>query len=494
MSKNLLFLRGGGKLLYLATGMLVFTSCADVYDGNETWTSDVKNETLASPSANDITIAASTDGTKTTITWPVVYGASGYEVTVLNVNDEANPEVVDSYEAKFVDGCEVTISRAEDTNYKFQIKTLGNKNNNNSDAETATEVAFSSFSPTYMTIPDGSDLAEWFEANPIPDELEDGSEICYDLVASGSYTLSKTVDFGSHGITLRSASKVNMAKVTFAEETSISTSAGLVLKYVDFDCSASLKPFLQLSTSPDESIKGATGSGDYYNIMNPVTINSCNIEGVNYNLVFDGNKKYCVGTMLIKNCNIHLTSSASTDIKGNAVIYFKQGYVNDLTVQESTFWNNGDSDAKYFVQYNNSGRCDRGGYTSNSINYLNNTFYNIAKSGQWGNYGGFAGKGTSNWVMTNNIFVDCGNNQICRRFLGGRQNQKTATFSNNTYMFNGAFESTDGNVSGYDNSGTAIEEDPGFADAANGDFTVSGATQLSKRTGDPRWLPATEEE
>ena len=29
--------------------------------------------------------------------------------------------------------------------------------------------------------------------------------------------------------------------------------------------------------------------------------------------------------------------------------------------------------------------------------------------------------------------------------------------------------------------------------AANGDFTVTGASQLEKRTGDPRWLPLVEE-
>ena len=42
----------------------------------------------------------------------------------------------------------------------------------------------------------------------------------------------------------------------------------------------------------------------------------------------------------------------------------------------------------------------------------------------------------------------------------------------------------------YDESATAIESDPMFADPANGDFTVGGSEQQSKRTGDPRWLPA----
>ena len=55
-------------------------------------------------------------------------------------------------------------------------------------------------------------------------------------------------------------------------------------------------------------------------------------------------------------------------------------------------------------------------------------------------------------------------------------------------MFDGEFESTNGVVESYDTSGSAIEENPGFRDVANGDFTVSGSAQLSKKTGDPRWL------
>ena len=32
-------------------------------------------------------------------------------------------------------------------------------------------------------------------------------------------------------------------------------------------------------------------------------------------------------------------------------------------------------------------------------------------------------------------------------------------------------------------------EDPKFANPANGDFHISGPTQVARKTGDPRWLP-----
>jgi hypothetical protein len=44
-------------------------------------------------------------------------------------------------------------------------------------------------------------------------------------------------------------------------------------------------------------------------------------------------------------------------------------------------------------------------------------------------------------------------------------------------------------VGEYDTSGTQIEEDPQFASPAASDFHIGGSTQLSRRTGDPRWLP-----
>ena len=59
-------------------------------------------------------------------------------------------------------------------------------------------------------------------------------------------------------------------------------------------------------------------------------------------------------------------------------------------------------------------------------------------------------------------------------------------FEYNTYWYNGS-QSNDK----YDTN--TLDTDPGFTNAANGDFTVTGASQLEKRTGDPRWLPLVEE-
>lgn len=192
-------------------------------------------------------------------------------------------------------------------------------------------------------------------------------------------------------------------------------------------------------------------------------------------------------SLTIDNCIVTLNSTQNNATNGAVFSMNKgDGFVNTLIIQNSTFSGNGK--AKYFVQYGNSGRADRGGYTSNLFAYRNSTFYKI-NNGQLGNYGGMKGKKTSYWELLSCIFVDCGNGAVSRYFLGGQGNQSTATFAYNTYWFKGASET---GYETYDNSGTVLTTDPALTNPDNGDFTPTGADQLSNKTGDPRWLPATE--
>ena len=470
-------------MLCLAGGTLTMASCAQDDLTGEKFDSGVYNTQLEAPSVDDITITASNDGTSQTIAWPVVDGAGGYHAILKNLD---NDEIVKD---TLIDGISFSTSRQEDTNYQLSLAVLDNEEKHNKGTE-AVEKAFNTFSASFQTIPAG-DLATYFKENPVPDEAKT-EMLYYDLQPGADYTLSENIDFGNKRVALRTTSFDNHAKITFTGKVSIKTGTLFTIKYVDIDASQSENPVIELSDTPDEDIKGATGKGDYYNIIGALTLNGCNITGVNNNLVYDNNKKYCLESLVINNCVIKLTSSATTNITGNAIVYFKAGYANTLSVKNSTLWNAGDADAKYFVQYNNSGRADRAGYDKQYVTFQNSTFYNIAKAGQWANYTGFNGQKYTIFNVTNNIFVNCGNKEVARRIMGGRGASNypagQVTFGNNTYMFNGEFESVSGIVDPYDMSGTAIEEDPGFKDAANGDFTVSGATQLSRKTGDPRWL------
>ena len=463
------------------------TSCAeDGYDDEERFVIDTRDTQMVTPSADDITITSNATGSQQTIAWPLVKGAGGFE---LKVEDVTDPEAIKVVYEGIVDGCSKLVDREEDTKYQITLHALGNKANNNTDADNVTVVNYSTFINSYAEIPGGTDLYEYFQENPIPEDLVE-EEVCYDLVAGGEYTLSKSIEFGHFKVLLRGISKTNRSKLTVANGAYFAITAGFRIRAMEIDMSETEKALITGSETPDESIKGKTGTGDYYNVEDPVVIQNCHITGVQGNLVYDNGKKYCFKDLVIDNCKIHLTSSSTTNVNGNAIIYFKTGFVNNITVQKSTIWNmGGDSDCKYFIQYNNGGRATRAGYTTNSIVHTNCTFYNIAKSGQWFNCDGFKGQKTSTYSIQNNIFVDCGSKQVSKRILGqvkpssGRIGD--TIFSDNTYWFDGEDQSE--TESEYDN-GYILTTDPAFVDAANGDFTPTGEEQVSKMTGDPRWF------
>ena len=99
------------------------TSCAGDGFADESFVpgNGVTNTQLVSPSADDITITPSPDGSKQTIEWPVVNGAGGYQAILTNLTtDEV---MVDS----IIDGLSFIVDREEDTNYQLDLKVLGHR-------------------------------------------------------------------------------------------------------------------------------------------------------------------------------------------------------------------------------------------------------------------------------------------------------------------------------------------------------------------------------
>lgn len=491
MSKNHLFAKKLCSLTGLALGVLLFASCAQGLDDNETWRSDVTNTTLESPKVDDITITPSPDGKTQTIIWPVVTGASGYVVSLYDVSNIEEPIVKDS----LTDRCSISVKREEDVNYRLTIQTKGNVKLNNADAQAATEKLFSTFTPTYKTIPAGTDLTQYFAQNPVP--AGTGDAYNFDLEGGEDYTMSDAIDFGNSIVTLRSTSKTSHARITFTgSDAGFVLSNGFTLKYLDIDCSASAAGFISMSKTPQVPSVPVNAWGtdyDFYVISQPISVLNCKVEGVNSYFFWD-NQVSCwfPANLVVDNTIVHLTTPKGSKCESGAYIWTNKGagFIQTLTVNNSTFYCTGESEAKYFVQYGGFGidqTKESIMWISNTITYSNCTFYNVCPTGQLGNYNGLAGKKTSYWNMKNCIFYNCSTSGVARRFLHGKQNQSTAVFENNTYMkADGTFD----NPEGYDNSGTDIKEDPQFKDPANGDFTISGATQVARGTGDPRWLPS----
>ena len=492
MKKNHFFTYSKMCVLALTGASALFlASCAKDGFDDESFDSGVSNKQVETVSADAITITASADGKSQTITWPVVMGAGGYRVNLIDVSNPNEPIINDS----IVDGCSVTGKREEDVNYKVTILTLGNKKNGNTDASEAAVKTFSTFTPTFKTIPAGSDLNEWFAANPVPDEGL-GENLNYDLEGGATYTVSGELDFDGHWVTLRSNNKKNPATVKYTSATScINFAAPFNAKYLHFDCAGMSETNGVFGFSKDPTAERDADTG-FVIFKGNTTFVNCSFDNVNGYFFWDNRKDQKVAAVqfLIDNCTVRLTPPA---FQKAAVIWTnKGGHINDLTISNSTFYNLTEAgDIYYFYQAGmyrakdiNMG-ADTGG-PGNSVSYKNCTFYRIGylnNEGEWGNYNGMGGKSDSYWTMTDCIFFSCSaKGGVPRRFLHGKTNQPTATFANNTYMqANGTFD----NVGEYDTSGTQIEEDPQFANPTAGDFHIGGATQLARKTGDPRWLP-----
>ena len=472
-------------LMFVIVVTLLLTSCIDGYNNDWTFSSGVTNTTLISPDSSKVVFSKDVKG-NLVVTWPVVYGAGGYQFTLYIVDDPSNPVAVGT-ENEVIDGCSATRTLQEDTKYKVVLKALGNTNYNNKAAEKVSNALYNTLLPAYAVIPDGTDLYTYFSSNAIPDSVH---ELAYELVANGKYTLSGQVDFQKHWITVR-GDKVHHPTITYGISGRLRTTAGLSLKYMDFDCNAvppdaTDNAMLLLSTTPDPAIYNTTNL--YYIIPKDIFLYKCNFNNINRRLISDANIKYCLSTLTISDCTVAL--NALTDVSGG-VIYLQGGFANTFTIKNSTVYGKA-ATAGYFLRYNNSGRPDRAGFVNGSINFFNNTFYNVMYSGQMGNYTAM----NNSMVRLNvlqNIFCNCGSNAVIRR-LSVSTTTMVRTLSNNCYWFDGAFPEVNEVTPVYgDKSGTAYGVDPGFADPANGNFTIAtSATEIiSKQSGDPRWLPAT---
>ena len=346
-------------------------------------------------------------------------------------------------------------------------------------------------SPTEAVIDNGSDLKDVI--------AKFAKEGVVTLPAGVELTLNEEIEL-TEPLTIVSDEK-NPAKVVFAAENAgFIINEGLTLKNINFECSASTAPFIQLSKTP--TIKPVTINAwgtDYnmYLIKEPIAVVNCTVSGLKSFFLTDNkienNGAWFPTTILVDNCLVQLETPANNS--GNAYFYTNNGggFAKDMTVKNSTFYNTTDFGFRYFVRYGGFGidqAKEAFGWEETKLSYENSTFYNVCQNdGQWGNYNGLAGKTTSFWVMTNCIFWNCSTNgSVPRRFLHGKDyasNPENKTFLNNTYMkADGTFQ----DPQTYDTSGTNIEEDPNFADPANGDFHISDSKQAELGTGDPRWV------
>ena len=500
-----------GGMTFLAA-VLLTASCARGVD-DESFVTEVTNTQLKSPTIDEasFSILTNPDGTESIkLTWPVIHGAGGYLCNVQcieNPEDETvtseNPTVV--VNDSIVDGCSLAFLKTEDAVYNISVKTVGNDRLNNTDAAEATTYQYSALIPA-TTIPAGSDIAEYINANLTSSDKEQG----FALEAGASYTLNAKADFGLNQITLRSTDKEGKhPRVTVGAEGALVTQAGLKIKFIDFDCTnATQTGLIMLSDTPDASLsteslgyKANGANQDGFVINNPIIIQECNIKNLPKSIIYGNKQPWSLRDFRITDCLIQLNNEGSNSFIN---LYHnesdgKNGLIKDMTIENNTIWNIVKNGSAYFIRYANSSNAQPkkifgNNDDSSTHNIRYNTFCKTFSNKDFGN--NMPNTGTVVLNTQYNIFYD-----VFRIYQYLQNNCTRHTPGNTIWGVDGG--TPNGNDTGgrKDNDGNpyATLEDPQFVgpflqeidldDQLKGgvNFTPTAPVATGNHAGDPRW-------
>ena len=495
-SKMKIKMKIAGKLWGLSA-ILLFVSCAKGFDNNETFSGGVTNTQFESPENISFSTLTNADGSESLkLTWPVVMGAGGFKVNVYNMNDPVNPAAVVA--DSIVDGSSMVFPKLEDTNYQVTVQTMGNEKLNNKDAQTATTQDYKAFAAV-ATIHESDEIAAYVNAH-IQDFSQD-QEQCFVLEPGGVYTLDDIADFKLNTVTFR-GDKDNRPTIKVSANGGLVTQGGLKIKYINFECTdmSSQKGVLCLSENPDASITtdalGYTNDGansGFYVINSPIIFQECNFRNIPNSLIYGNKKNYGIKDFRITNCIVQLNNEGSYSV----IDFNGGGWIKDLRVENSTFYNLNTTCSGYFVRYSSSSNAQpkkTWGNTDNtgSITITYNTFCKTMANKDFANQ--LPNTNTLTTTVQYNIFYDCW------RLYQAIQSQAKRYTDGNTIW--GITKASEGNDTGgrTDSNGKpyATLEDPNFegpidlsfdlAQPKGGvNFKPNGSVAVGNKAGDPRW-------
>lgn len=358
------------------------------------------------------------------------------------------------------------------------------------------------YSPGIATIPSGTDLATWFEANPVPDSTGIYTAD-YRLEAGGQYTLSKTVDFRNKYVRIFTPGDKN-ATITVADGASFKFGNGIRLENLFVDCTAnSTSALLLMSDNTSEftaqttealGFKGWGAVCDGYVMTNPVTLKNVDVKNLKNSLIYGNKTPWSLTDLLIDNCIVQLDNDGSMGVinmyQGN------NGVIKYLTVSNSTFYNLKANTSAYFLRYANGSNAQPkkifGTSSKASLSIYNCTFANVFTGKDFAN--NLPNVSSVSTYLHDNIFYD-----VYRVYQIVQTNTERTTLNNHIWWVNTPRQEND--ITRTDSEGYPIctEADPGFPAISSlkeldfskancgADFTPSG-TPAEKKTGDPRWL------
>lgn len=212
--------------------------------------------------------------------------------------------------------------------------------------------------------------------------------------------------------------------------------------------------------------------------FNDILISSCNIR--NYDKSFVSNS----GSVNTKVNSIVVENSVLTNVCTNSgsgdFIDFRFSFVKSIELRTSTF--NKCATQRAFIREDAGVGSGTGTGLKTNILIDSCTFYGVTNTIANSLYNIIAVRFVSNAsTITNSIFAE-----TAARFTNNAATT-SPIFGNNNY-FNAVTLNTGPVTSAVraDTAGTALN--PGFTNAAGGDFTISNQTLIDNKVGDPRWI------
>lgn len=496
------FTRGQARGLLWAVCALLMVACAEGYDSPNGFDMGVRNAQMQSP--DSVGFAVSADGKSAVVSWNLVPGADGHEVTFVNVDDPTNPVVIDGYENKVIDGSRFTVSVAEDSKYQLTIRTLGNKKLNNTDAAEAKTFDLTTLVPKVATIPNGADIHEWWDAQQW-DTL--AYEVAIELEPGGFYTMSDTVDFAGHLFTFR-GDKVNRPTVKITGNGAFATYNGLKVKFINFDMTdATSGGFVCMTAKyklPDRILSenlGFSRNGNpitgIYNVLNPIYISQCWFKNLPHAMLYANEVACAYWSFTVSDCIVQMRNTTNSNI-GFINLYNTGRQVKNIVIENSTIYNVVDNASACFARYavsdSNTDPAKVFGDTSRDLSSTswrisNTTFSKCYTGWRWVN--NVSGSGRT-MTIDHSIFYDVA--QLYRVNSGSR-----------TYRFNVLSSPREDDInrnSSMNDSGGApfasvydpkfrgdVTQELDFSKPNGGvDFTPQEAQVIVNNVGDPRWL------
>lgn len=352
--------------VFAIAALMLGVSCVDGFDGNEQFETSVRNTTLVSPDAAGFkyTFVTTADGVEQLkVSWPVVHGAGGYQISVNDVTDAENTQSV--VETTVVDGLTVQFEYADDRRYEFNVLTLGNEKLNNKGAEAPTLAYYTTGGESVAVPASNKDLgkfiADYLAANAeslAQKRAEDPNfEVAFDIEAGAEYTYDTPVDIGLQSIRLRNMSETN--HTTIKVSTPIETQAGLRAKNINFDCADGISALIAFSDEPDASIstealgyKNDGANQDGFIIEKPIILENCWVKNLTNSLIWGQKKNWSLRDFRILNCIIQLNNSGSAtflDLSGAS-----NGLIKEMTIKNSTIYNLAENNSAYFIRFSNA--------------------------------------------------------------------------------------------------------------------------------------------